>query len=586
MTRSSVWGTVSVAVILMLANISAGVASGGIRTLNVTDFGAASGDGGDDTPAVMKALEECRKAGPAKLVFAKGRYDFFAGKQYAVFTLDGISGVTIDGQGSEFVVHGITGLFELSNCRDVTIEDFSIDYARTPFSAGSVIAVGERYFDVEVFEEYPVSGSVPVAAYMDYDPKTNLPMNHGLDEYFTVASTEILKPQVLRVNLKKKALIKTGVTVLLRHQIYDRNAFTYKRCSDISMTYVSLHTAPGMALYAIACTDLKFDRCSVIPKPRTRRLMSTTADGYHLVGCRGSVTITNCRFDGMGDDAVNIYPSLYLTTLKKIDEKTIVGAHNLKVSDPPDPGETVEFLHQEDMLRYAAAVVKSIRYIAEERSYQVEFEEPLPVEFKIGDVIGNLSRRAKVHISNCSVRRNRARGFLVQGDDITIEKCRFTDCTSGGVWVIPEVVFFYQGSGSKNVTIRNNIFENCNYGGPLGESVISVYAYLNNFKYPTKPGIHKDILIENNRITGSDNCGIFLTGVDGAVVRGNRIRNACRNPKYDIGHSAVFIQGSRNVRIEGNAVDPKDQGEKCESVIRFGAGCDLPGIKAIGNEGF
>ena len=52
--------------------------------VNLTDFGAIPNDGKDDGPALRKALEFCKKITKkgtgAKLVFTKGKYDLFSGK--------------------------------------------------------------------------------------------------------------------------------------------------------------------------------------------------------------------------------------------------------------------------------------------------------------------------------------------------------------------------------------------------------------------------------------------------------------------------------------------------------------------------
>ena len=89
--------------------------------VDVSSFGAKSGDQSDTTPAVVAALAKCRATHASKLVFPAGRYDFLPdrarerycfisnndeGLKRIAFLLDGIENLEIDGQGAQFIFHG------------------------------------------------------------------------------------------------------------------------------------------------------------------------------------------------------------------------------------------------------------------------------------------------------------------------------------------------------------------------------------------------------------------------------------------------------------------------------------------------
>lgn len=551
-------------------------------TVSVADFGAIPDDRQDDTAAIMSALATCRKK-TSKLVFPKGRYDLqSADGRNALFECNGLSGLIIDGCGSTLIVSGITGVFSFSDCKDVTVRNLAVDWARAPFSEGKVLEVGGNYFDVQVAARYPVEGGEAVGAYMDFDPSTRLPRPQGIDAYHTVVSTQLLRPQVLRVNVKGKPGLESGSLVLLRHHVYDRDVFTFQHCSDVAVEDVTVYTAPGMGFRFNYCSDVRLSRVNIVP--RSRMLMSTTADGVHMSSCKGKLKIRECEFRGMGDDAINTYPGLYLTIQKRIDDRTLLVMHNLRIPEQPEQGSLVEFVRQDDLLVFAKAVVKST-LLNKDNSIRISFTRPLPTTIKEGDLLANSGGFDSIHISKCKVSSNRARGMLVQGQNAVVEDCEFENCTSGGVWVLPEAVFFYQGTGSRNITIRNNTFTNCNYAGPIGEGVVSVYAYFKDFGYPTKPGIHSSIVIENNRITGSDNCGIFLAGVDGALITNNTIEDTCRNPKWSVGNAAIRLEGCANVRLERNIVHPEKQGAKMLSPLVVSETCSTSTVEYIANIG-
>ena len=545
--------------------------------VDVTAFGAVSGDGKDDTAALLAALEQCRKASPATLVIPKGQYDFYAGSNPrnagTLFPVSDLKGLTIDGKGSVLTIHGLTSVFWFGSCSNLTVKNLTIDWDRPPYSMGKVISAEGNHFDVEVEREYPIKGGEPVGAFMDYDPATRLPMRHGLDEYYTAEKTELLREQVLRVHLKHEARIKPGVLVLLRHQVYGHTAFNCHRCADVTLQDVTVHTVPGMAFVAGVCTNVTLKRFVVAPRPG--RPMSATADATHFAGCKGTIRLEGCRFEAMGDDGANIKSGLYLSLKQEVDDHTILAQHNLKMVDSPDPGDIMEVSHADDLIPYASIRVKKVELLPNDGLQRIEFEDPLPNALKEGDVFGNATRTPKARITNCVVRNNRARGMLIQTRDVIVENCRFEGCTGPGIMVLTEVTYFFESIGTRDVTVRNCLFENCNYGAAAGPGALCAMAYLANLSYPPKPGVHKNVVFERNTIRRCDNSAIFAAGVDGITIRRNSIEGACADPTADTGRSAIYVMSSRNVRVEQNAIDPKKQASGFERALGLGENVDL-----------
>jgi hypothetical protein len=254
--------------------------------------------------------------------------------------------------------------------------------------------------------------------------------------------------------------------------------------------------------------------------------------------------------------------------------------------DPPDPGDVIELTDYATMLPFGTAVVQSVEVLPNDGMHKITFKDPLPEQVKEGVLLGNSTRVAKVRINNCEVRNNRARGFLIQNRDVIVENCKFKNCTSGGVWVLTEVFWFYESIGSRNVIVRNNVFENCNYGGPLGEGVLCAYAVNGPGKFIPGAGVHKNIVIEGNRIIGADNSAMIVTSADGVVIKNNIIEGACSMPTYDFGRSAIYLAQIKNVNIEGNTVLTSKQGDLFKSAITYGPGTEMDRIIVRNNEGF
>ena len=569
----------------VVASVEAG-RNAKVTTVEVKSFGAVPGDGKSDAVAVRAAVEECRKRSPVTLKLQKGQYDFFpedisqAGQ--STFTLDGFDGLTIDGGGATFMFHGNQGAFYFANCKKTTVRSLTIDYLRPPFSLGKIVAVDDKTLDVEVLKEYPVTGQEKVLAILVYDPKSKRPTNDGLERYASIPA-EIIQPQVLRLTLGHEFAAKPGMWILLRHAVYDSNAFCADRCTDFTLENITIHTTPGMAFVAGCCTNITVRKFRVLPRPGSGWPMSTTADGLHMSGNKGLITIEDCEFEAMGDDGANIKTGLYLGVTEKIDDRTVLAAHNLKLYNPPSPGDKVEFAHKRDLVTYATLTVESAEMLAD-GVHKIRFKEPLPSALNIGDLLGNATRVAKVRIRNCEVRNNRARGFLLQNRDVVVENCRFKNCTSGGIYVLTECFWFYESIGSRDVIIRNNTFENCGYWP--GPCVLGAFGWPEPDSFSTSPGVHKNVVFEGNTIRGGDNTGILAAGVDGITIRNNTIEQVCRKPQQKAGNVAIYVMGSRKVSVSANKAKIAKQGTGCKSVFELGPGCEKDTISVKDNVGF
>jgi parallel beta-helix repeat protein len=402
---------------------------------------------------------------------------------------------------------------------------------------------------LKVRDEYPVEGGEPVVAFMSYHADTRLPDgSDGLDVYDSVERTELIAPQVLRVHLNREIPVPEGKLLVLRHKVYVDNVFCFHRCADVTVSNVTVHAAPGMGLVGELTTNITLRRFNVQIRPGSGRLMSTTADATHFAGCKGSVSLANCLFEGMGDDGVNIKSGLYLTVRQRVDDHTVLGQHNLKMAALPDTGDTLEMAHTDTLSPFASGTVREAAMEpGEGNMHRVRFEAPLPAELRAGDVLGNASRVARLRMARCTVRANRARGVLCQTRDAVIEDCTFQNCTGAGVMVLTETVHFHESIGTRDVIVRNNRFENCNRGAASAEAALCALAYLKEFAYPAKPGVHRNMTLEGNRIVGTDESGIFAVGVDGLTLRKNTIEQSGLRGSRPHGKEPIWIQDCARV---------------------------------------
>ena len=107
-----------------------------------------------------------------RLFSQKGRYDFWA--QHAIekiitkrtptmlipkilaVLLEQINDLTIDGNGSEFIMHGRMQPFTLDHCRNITLKNFSVDWEIPLTAQGIVTQSTSEYLEIEIdSHQYP-----------------------------------------------------------------------------------------------------------------------------------------------------------------------------------------------------------------------------------------------------------------------------------------------------------------------------------------------------------------------------------------------------------------------------------------------
>jgi endonuclease/exonuclease/phosphatase family metal-dependent hydrolase len=555
--------------------------------VHVDKIGAAAGDGKDDGPAIREAIEGLKGQGARRLVFGGGRYDFFPykvrGRKRPVLAFAGLDGLTVEGQADTVLMfHGIMPALSFSKCRNVTVRNLTIDWERPPFSVGTVKAVGEKQFDVQIEKQFPVAGGEVVEAFMEYDPKTRRPQRRGLDIYRVTESTELIAPQVLRLHLTRSVPVKPGMLLVLRHQVYRNNAISFHDSRDVAVENVRIYTAPGMGITGRHTENITVRKVRVEPRPGSDRIMSTTADATHFNSCSGIIRIEDCYFEGMGDDATNVHGMWHRVT-EVVDAKTVVTECRKGWVLPPAPGHVFELTDPKTILPYGTATVASVKIDRKAKVHRVTFAEPLPERIAPGDMLGNTAWAPVLRIKGCVVRHHRARGMLIQTRDAVIEDCRFEGSSGAALHITTDVGYWTESMGTRKVVIRNNVFEGCNYGAAMTSGVINVFAHLPERKYATNPGVHRDLTIEGNTIRNTDSAAMFINAVDGVVVRGNTIENCNRARRRTSGKHAIYFLHSANATVTGNTV--KSPGKDYETLVGIGDGTDKSTIKIEGNEG-
>lgn len=482
------------------------------QVVDVADFGAVPDDGQDDTEAVRRAIESCQGKTNIRMVLHPGTYHFISPADRPdrrKFRFTDLNGLEVDGQGAMLLFADRANPFTFMRCADLTIRNLSVDWVRPPFSQGAITAAGENFLEVQVEEAYPIDKATKVAAFMDFDPATRLPVAN-MDVFGSaITKTELIAPQKLRLTLRKSGdpeknahfakylPASIGRLLLLRHEVYGSYVFDLLRCRNVLLENIAIYASPGMGIHASLCDTITSRHVSVRPKPESGRLMSTTADCQYYTHCLGTITIEDGYYEGMGDDGLNV-TAKYRAVTSVSSPSSFVMALPVKgwAGTPPEAGEVLYFADAGDLSPKGSAVVRASRWDAESGLFTVDVDA-VPAGVKEKDLVSTGKYLPKVVVRRSTFRGMRSRAMLFSTNDVLVEDCKVEGTGYPGILLKGGLRHGCEGPAPSNVTIRNSVFEGC--GGA------AIYAYTDG---PNRsPQAISKLTIEGN--TFRENPGLY-----------------------------------------------------------------------------
>jgi len=545
-----------------------GAASMSARTLEAVDYGMRAGE--DATPALRRALEACRAEGADVLQLPPGRYELHpeqAFEQYRAISnhdngrkaiglpLVDFTGLTVRGQQTELICHGQMVPLVIDRCRDLTIEGITIDWAVPFHIQGKVVAVdpehrsyelallddggytveagalyhGERtgdertswrrnlewgaWFDGETGAMIPASTAPDGALnYHRWDALTDAPSRVEALGGNRVCLTRVSErlPEVGWVYVAKGRAGRTPATGLNRLS----PAVHITGSTDVTLRDMTIHHAGGMGVIAERSRDLSLQRLQVVPRPGSGRMISTTADATHFVGCGGEIRLEDCTFANMMDDGVNVH-GVYVPVLERLaDNRLGVRVNHFQQAGHvfAGAGDHLQFSRAATLQAEASRLVERVEWINE--SYAIlHFSEALPSEIGPGWIVDNLDWQADLVMRRCTVRNNRARSVLVTtAGRVRIEDCRFLNPSLMCILMEGDSHYWFESGAVQDVLIRGNRFRMIHPTLPVFRIAPIASAVL-----ATDAPYHRNIRVVDN----------VIETPSGNLVEGRRVGDLC-----------------------------------------------------------
>lgn len=484
----------------------------------------------DATSSVYNIINNIEEGCATSIVFNKGTYHFypeFAYEKYCYisnhndvlarigFMLKDKSNITIDGNGAKFIFHGRMIPFLFENCHNVKVKNLTIDFSES-FHSESLITAhnSDGSFDMSISDEYPYEirndQLVFVKPYYEhtlgqsilYDPQrkaiayqterytpittltkvkdknyTDFTYKYKTDlkdDYIRIRGkrdllkVEQIKPGLVRVYNHKKKLPPVGMILASKGEQGDNRfapAFKVNDTDGFKAENVVVNHAGGMGFLFENSKDIDLFKCKI--EPSGDRMVSTTADATHFVGCRGTVSLRNCVFHNQLDDAMNVHGA-YQEIYEIIDNKTLrmrVGHFQQLGFKLANPGDTVGVVRLSDSFHaFHKLTVKKTNQV--NGRYQILYlNESIPDDVKVGDLLENLSAYPEILVENCDISRNRARGLLISSPKKTVIRNNYFSTEMEAILLPVESSSWFESGNATNVYIEGNTFQDCTTGG-------------------------------------------------------------------------------------------------------------------------
>jgi hypothetical protein len=552
------------------------------RVFQVRDFGAVP-DGKADSghairAAIVAAMDAARTArSPVEVVLEAGTYPVRPGRPRGVcFPIHQAANLTVRGAGKDtkiVITDPAAGGFSFALCQKVRVADLVVDYDPVPFCQGTIRAVDVEAgsFDLEVEPGYPTPDAENFAQAVEpygkwgmiMDPATRR-IRSGTPDHYMTPRWEHREGRVWRFFTTEEHY-RRGLTHMRIGDAYVHlarchgSAVLAQGCDSIRIENVMVHAAPGLAVGLVGNRDEIVVRgLEVRFAPGTNRLLTTDADGVHCQQNRRGPVIEDCFFEGMADDAINVYAPPNVLREIRSPTQWLVSPGCLVV-----PNDRLQVLNpQTGRLR---GEVRAVDVKVEQRAFLLTLDKPLAgavagADHRSADTLYNLDACGSgFQIRGNHMRGHRRYGCLLRAGGGLVENNTFEDTTGAGV-VLTNEPDWPEGPVPWGIAIRGNRFlrgGTClGYADSPHGAALSVRPARLGHGLAEAEAI-RDVIIEHNEFQDRAGTALFIGGAHSVAVSNNRIHAA---PSAELRRKGPTIQIERSSRVSlsDNAVsDPR-----------------------------
>ena len=541
--------------IIIVASLAAVLASDA-ADIKVSDFDALGDGKADDGPAIAAALAAAKADGvPSTVIFENKTYrlgDNPAAWHY--FQMVNHEDLVIEGNGATLLCSKGNLAFHFNGGRDITVRGLTLDGSEPYFTQGEVVTLDENgSLDVKIMEGYPEppdetflrankhqahgGGGRHMIVFEQGGRARNIRM--GSDHLYISNITRV-SPGVFRFHIENDYLphmkgmavgnwISYGFNMAnlsdAENVAKDKSAsfygqFAADRVENITFEDINIF---GSLNGGIRVSDMPggvtLRNVCIIRKPGTRNLLSIPSDALHLMNIRGKLLVENCEIEAPGDDCLNVgtlMERIVEVSKEKPTTMTLTTTDNRFYYYTILKGDLLQFLDTKTKCEVGIATVEQVEYDPRRRSHRIVIDRELPAFDPATVMVLNLNQMtSSTTISNNVMRPYMRNAMLVRAQHMTIDGNNL-DGSHGGVMGLNFTYAMGESARLRDISVSNNTIADFQSSG-----IIAINAYRD------REGVldARDFSITDNVFQVGSNKAIWISGVNGLRISGNRFMN-------------------------------------------------------------
>lgn len=454
-------------------------------TLKVEDFGVVGDGKTDDGPALRKLFEKASAhKRPAKIVFQKDA-TYYLGKEenhpVGSMFMERANNLIVEGNNCLLLVDPHRRPFELYRSKNVTIQNFKIDYSPLPYTQGRITKIDNSngHLEFKVDEGFPQPYVRDDNYYVDdrvsdcvtlngenlkfYQGHSRISGVKDLGNNTYAVSYRMLRQDQARIGdyfvmkvwpPSMERLYNTSVKPSEKGEHYISNYANIQinHSDHVTIENIISYASPKMTVNARSSSDLVIRGLIITRRPG--RVLASCSDGIHLKGNERQPLIENCYIEGTLDDAIHIKMSG--DKVEEVASSRKMRITHMDTRDNTNLGidKTVMVFDAEENKQLAMAVITDFEHI-DHRSGWVTLDQDIE-NLKVGTRL-YLQAENEAIIQNCQFGTQLQRAILTH-QPTTIRNCAILDngkgldqaLATGGI----------EGPPSQRVILDNVTFHN------------------------------------------------------------------------------------------------------------------------------
>lgn len=445
------------------------------------------------------------------------------------FYFNGIDRLVLDGNNSIFIISGKVTNIALENCSDITLKNLEIRHSHPDMHELKVIQKGLFCVEFAIDSDsiYYVKNSKLYFKGVDYTcaadenalnahwiglirSKTPDMLKRVSHPLIGCTGISDLKNGRISVKYLNTSRFKTGDCFYLFDVRRQFAGIFVNKCKNIKLDNIKQRFNYSLALVAQDSENISLVNSEFAPEKNAPRKMASVADFIQICMCRGDVFIDGNKFDGAGDDCLNVHGIHFKITEKNENRITVRFMHKQSHGfNPLHPGDTIAFINPKTLLETAQAKIKKSELIGE---YEIRLTLDSAEQAIIGEVIEDISACPNVTFSNNLLNRIITRGLLLTTrGKVLVQNNRFISTSMSSILLSDDAKSWYESGMCRDVTVRNNIIEYCGQTPILIKPENKVHI----------SAVHKNIRIIGNTFKRYKGYAIKAKSADTVEIKSN-----------------------------------------------------------------